>query len=120
MLKRHFEMHPGAQLFASRADLAHGADRRSRSIRKPGTKRTPRNLRTQTLDPHSVEHTCPPAPDFIEGGFESGIARLTSLSRDPFALAYFRHTGKGEVMYLSVSLSEAVESVKTDPWFECF
>lgn len=63
---------------------------------------------------------CPPTPDFIKDGFESGVARLTYLSRDQFALSYFRHTGKWEVIYPSVSLAEAVESVKTEPWFEFF
>ncbi|MEM7657891.1 MAG: hypothetical protein AAF399_17330 [Bacteroidota bacterium] len=63
---------------------------------------------------------CPPTPQYVAEGFESGIARLTYRGKDQFDLAYLRHNDKWFVVYQSVSLKEAVKSVDSDPWFEFF
>jgi hypothetical protein len=58
------------------------------------------------------QYKCPPTPEYLKEGFTSGIARLTYLRTDAYALAYFRHTGKWKVTFPELSLNEAVETVK--------
>jgi hypothetical protein len=58
------------------------------------------------------------APNSAIQSFEVGVARLTFLGKDHYALAYFQHTEKWHVIFPSISLEDAIEAVKSDPWFE--
>lgn len=51
--------------------------------------------------------------------FETGLARLEFYGSNRFNLAYFRHTGKWEplFMYNDISFEEAKEAILTDPMF---
>jgi hypothetical protein len=60
---------------------------------------------------------CPPKPEYIAPGFETGLARLTYKSPDSFDLAYFRHTGQWFTVLYDISLSDCLERVKSDPIF---
>ena len=65
-------------------------------------------------------YKCPPGGTFVVDGFEMGVARLTYKGKDQFDLAYLRHDDKWFVMAHSISLAQAIESIKNDSWFDIF
>ena len=58
-------------------------------------------------------------PNSMVEEFDYGVARMKYVGDQQFDLAYFRHTGKWEDIFThaGLSLEEAVEAIKNDPWF---
>lgn len=63
-------------------------------------------------------YKCPPRPEYVMEGFETGIARLAYKSPGGVDLAYFRHTGQWTTVYYNLSLEDCLERIKSDPFFE--
>jgi len=58
-----------------------------------------------------------PGPNALSPTFESKLARLLYLGPDRFTLSFQRHTGQWIDLYTGVSLQEALEAIRDDPWF---
>lgn len=61
-------------------------------------------------------------PYGIKEFFDMGLARLEFYGEDRFNLAYFRHTGKWEplFMYEDISFEEAKKAILEDSMFQVF
>ncbi|MCB0595795.1 MAG: hypothetical protein H6557_06540 [Lewinellaceae bacterium] len=63
-------------------------------------------------------YKCPPKPEYVMEGFESGIARLTYKSPGVYDLSYFRHTGQWATIFYGLSLEDCLERIQSDPTFD--
>jgi len=60
---------------------------------------------------------CCRAPNCISPTFETKFARLEYVGNGRFNLSYMRHTGKWIEIYPGLSLTECLESIRTEPHF---
>ena len=58
-----------------------------------------------------------PGPNAISPTFEAKLARLLYVAPNRFHLAFQRHTGQWIELYEGLSLQQALETIRDDPWF---
>jgi hypothetical protein len=58
-----------------------------------------------------------PGPNALSPSFESRFARLKPAGAGRFDLAFMRHTGEWVPLHQGLSLDQALESIRDDPWF---
>ena len=63
-----------------------------------------------------------PPEGYIKDKFDEGLVRMRYVGDEKFDLAYFRHTGEWVELPSSskLTITEAIEAIKTDPWFQVF
>ena len=54
-------------------------------------------------------------PDRINEEFDSPFAALDWVARDRFDIQWYRHTGAWHYLYRGLSLTEALNTIETDP-----
>ncbi len=62
------------------------------------------------------KYNCP-SPRAISPSFESKFARLEYTGNNKFQLFFIRHTGEWINLYQDISLEEAFEAIRKDPYF---
>lgn len=70
---------------------------------------------------HSFFYFCAtyrcPAPECISEFFEVKFTRLEYTGGDRFHLAYMRHTGQWQVVFLDLTLDECLDTIEKTPIF---
>ncbi len=57
-------------------------------------------------------------PASLKAEFDAPFARLDYASRDCFDLMWHRHTGEWHCMGERLSLTEALDRIASEPWFQ--
>lgn len=61
-------------------------------------------------------YTCP-GPNALSPSFESRFARLKPGGGGRFDLDFMRHTGQWVPLHQGLTLDQALEAIRDDPWF---
>lgn len=63
-----------------------------------------------------AKYACP-GPNAISPFFEDSFTRLAYMSNGRFNLAYMRHTGKWQEVFTDLSIEEAFDEIRNQPFF---
>ena len=63
-----------------------------------------------------AKYACP-GPNAISPFFEDNFTRLAYMADGRFNLAYMRHTGKWHEVFTDLSLDEALDDIREQPFF---
>lgn len=66
---------------------------------------------------HFCSRYCCPSPNAISSHFDDKFVRLEYVGRDSYNLAYMRHTGKWQEVYLGLTLEECLTAIRDEPFF---
>jgi len=58
-----------------------------------------------------------PGPNAVSPSFEDSFARMAYMANGRFNLAYMRHTGKWQEVFTDLSLYEAFDEIRDQPFF---
>jgi len=63
-----------------------------------------------------AKYACP-GPNAISPFFEDSFTRLAYMANGRFNLAYMRHTGKWQEVFTDLSMDEAFDEIRNQPFF---
>ena len=63
-----------------------------------------------------AKYACP-GPNALSPFFEDGFTRLAYMANGRFNLAYMRHTGKWQEVFTDLSMEEAFDEIRNQPFF---
>ena len=63
-----------------------------------------------------AKYACP-GPNALSPFFEAGFTRLAYMANGRFNLAYMRHTGKWQEVFTDLSMEEAFDEIRNQPFF---